>query len=517
VLSASVALLGLRLVLAGVLAWSGLAKVVDRAGFRTALAGFALPAGLAGAAAVVLPVAELVVAAALVPAGPAWWAAAAALVLLLAFTLVLAVTLLRGQRPECHCFGPFFARPISWLTVVRNGILVAAAAVLVAPGPGAPRLGLVAEAGRLSAAALAGLAVAVVLSGVAVTQGWVILQLLRQQGRMLIRLDALEAAQPGRGGAPQPIPSPQNGHAQGRPIGMPAPEFTLPALDGTPTSLRDLLAAGRPLVLAFVHPGCGPCTELLPELGRWRDDHASRVTLAVISTGTARENRKTAARYGSSLVLLQQDEEEISQAYAVTGTPALVTVGINGRISSHVAAGGPAIRALLADLAAGRSPHANGHRTLHQIGSPAGASRIGLPAPPVRLPDLSGNPADLADYLRHPTLLLFWNPACGFCQKMLGDLRGWEAGRTQGAPRLLVISTGTPEANQALGLASPVLLDAGFGVGAAFGASGTPSAILLDEHGRTASEVAVGAVAVFALAGHAATRQDMRPALTGEV
>jgi uncharacterized membrane protein YphA (DoxX/SURF4 family) len=32
VLSASVALLGLRLVLAGVLAWSGLAKVVDRAG-----------------------------------------------------------------------------------------------------------------------------------------------------------------------------------------------------------------------------------------------------------------------------------------------------------------------------------------------------------------------------------------------------------------------------------------------------------------------------------------------------
>jgi peroxiredoxin/uncharacterized membrane protein YphA (DoxX/SURF4 family) len=510
VLGASVVLLGLRLVLAAVLAWSGLAKLADRAGFRTALAGFALPAGLAGAAAVVLPIAEVAVAAALVPAVSAWWAAAGALVLLLAFTLVLVVTLVRGRRPDCHCFGTFSARPISWLTVVRNGILVAAAAVLVAQGPGAPRLGLVAEAGRLSAAALAGLAVAVVLSGVAVAQGWVIVQLLRQQGRMLIRLDALEARQP------MPVPSQPNGHARGLAIGIPAPEFTLPALDGTATSLRDLLAAGRPVVLAFVHPGCGPCTELLPELGRWRDDHASRVTLAVISTGTAKENRKITARYGSGFVLLQQDQE-VSQAYAVSGTPALVAVGAGGRISSHTAAGGPAIRTVLADLAAGRSPHANGHGTLHQIGSPAGASRIGVPAPPVRLPDLSGNLADLADYRGHPTLLLFWNPACGFCQKILGDLQRWEAGRTQDAPQLLVISTGTPEANQALGLACPVLLDAGFSTGAAFGASGTPSAILIDEQGRIASETAVGAVAVFALAGPAVTSHDMSPALSGEV
>ena len=466
-------------------------------------------------------------AAALVPAISAWWAAVAALFLLLAFTLVLVASLVRGRRPECHCFGVFSARAISWRTVARNGILVAAAAALVAPGPGAPRLGPVAEAGRLSAAALAGLAAAVVLSGIAVAQGWLIVHLLRQQGRMLIRLDALEAAQPGRGGPsqPMPVPSQPNGHARGLAIGIPAPEFTLPALDGTATSLRDLLSAGRPVVLAFADPRCGPCTELLPELGRWRGEHATRMSLVLISTGTVQANRATAARYGSGLVLLQQDRE-VSQAYAVNGTPALVAVGADGRISSHMAAGAPAIRALLADLAAGPtppelaagpSPHANGHGTLHQIGSPAGASRIGVPAPQVRLPDLSGNLVDLADYRGHQTLLLFWNPACGFCQKILGDLQRWEAGRTQDAPPLLVISTGTPEANQALGLAAPVLLDAGFSTGSAFGARGTPSAVLIDERGRIASEIAVGAVAVFALAGHAATRQHVSPALAGEV
>ena len=98
---------------------------------------------------------------------------------------------------------------------------------------------------------------------------------------------------------------------------------------------------------------------------------------------------------------------------------------------------------------------------------------------------------------------------------MLGDLQRWEAGRTQEAPQLLVVSTGTPEANQALGLASSVLLDTGFNTGTAFGASGTPSAVLIDKDGRIASELAVGAPGVLALAGHTAIHRDASPLLPG--
>ncbi len=99
------------------------------------------------------------------------------------------------------------------------------------------------------------------------------------------------------------------------------------------------------------------------------------------------------------------------------------------------------------------------------------------------------------------TLLLFWNPGCGFCKRMQDDLKAWEENPPTDAPRLLVVSTGTVEANAEMGLRAPVLLDRGFATGGAFGAGGTPSAVLIDAEGKIASEVAVGGPAVLELAG----------------
>lgn len=74
------------------------------------------------------------------------------------------------------------------------------------------------------------------------------------------------------------------------------------------------------------------------------------------------------------------------------------------------------------------------------------------------LPNRSGETVSLQEFQGERTLALFWNPECGFCKHMLDDLRAWEANPPDGA-RLLVISTGTVEANQAMGLRSRVLLD----------------------------------------------------------
>ncbi len=52
-----------------------------------------------------------------------------------------------------------------------------------------------------------------------------------------------------------------------------------------------------------------------------------------------------------------------------------------------------------------------------------------------------------------------------------------------------------------MGLRSPVVLDDEFLVGWAFGASGTPSAVLIDAEGNVASKVVAGASEVFKLAG----------------
>jgi hypothetical protein len=113
---------------------------------------------------------------------------------------------------------------------------------------------------------------------------------------------------------------------------------------------------------------------------------------------------------------------------------------------------------------------------------------------------LSGKRIALADLQGTSTLVLFWNPDCGFCQRMLTELKSWERRRPAGSPQLLLVSTGTIEANRAMGLSSPVLFDPDGVAMRDFGASGTPVAILVDDEGRIASALATGEHEVMSLA-----------------
>jgi uncharacterized membrane protein YphA (DoxX/SURF4 family) len=123
-----------RLLLAAVLTVAGLAKLVDRAGSRRALAEFGIPATLVSPLAILLPLAELVVAVALIPAATVWWGALGALGLLVVFTLGIGINLAQGRRPDCHCFGQLHSEPVGWPTLARNGLLLAVAG-FVACGP----------------------------------------------------------------------------------------------------------------------------------------------------------------------------------------------------------------------------------------------------------------------------------------------------------------------------------------------------------------------------------------------
>ena len=104
-------LLVARLLLTGVFAMAALAKLVDRAGSRRALIDFGVPAALAPPLAVLLPLAEFAIAAALVSVASAWWGALGALTLLFLFTAVIGVHLARGRNPNCGCFGRLFSAP----------------------------------------------------------------------------------------------------------------------------------------------------------------------------------------------------------------------------------------------------------------------------------------------------------------------------------------------------------------------------------------------------------------------
>ena len=72
-----VALLVARVLLVAVFGVAGVTKLADRAGSKQALVDFGVPASLAAPLGVLLPLAELAVAAALIPTSTAWCSLAA--------------------------------------------------------------------------------------------------------------------------------------------------------------------------------------------------------------------------------------------------------------------------------------------------------------------------------------------------------------------------------------------------------------------------------------------------------
>jgi peroxiredoxin len=271
-------------------------------------------------------------------------------------------------------------------------------------------------------------------------------------------------------------------------------------------------------MLLFTDPGCGPCNAMLPEVGSWQEEHAQKLTLALISRGEVEENKTKASEHGLRSVLLQKDWE-VSESYEVRGTPSAVLISADGKVASPVAGGEEGIRSLLSYAVGERAQLPMQPHQPQTAGQPcpncgkvhaaaptlAAAQPVGEEAPEVKLPDLEGYTVELADFRGEQILVLFWNPGCGFCQQMLSDLREWEENRPEEAPKLLVVSAGTQEANREQCLSSTVVLDQNFAVGRAFGASGTPSAVLVDAQGKVASDIAVGAPAVLELAGASRT------------
>ena len=74
---------------------------------------------------VLVPLAEIAFAVLLVGG---WWfdqTIAASLILLVSFTILLLVRLRDPERLPCSCFGATSQRPMSWLDVARNAILMA--------------------------------------------------------------------------------------------------------------------------------------------------------------------------------------------------------------------------------------------------------------------------------------------------------------------------------------------------------------------------------------------------------
>jgi uncharacterized membrane protein YphA (DoxX/SURF4 family)/thiol-disulfide isomerase/thioredoxin len=330
-------LLSVRCVLAAVFLVAGIGKLLDLEGSRRALEEFGAPARVSRLGGVALPAAELAVALALLIQPSGRWGALAALLLLLVFAGGVARAMLRGQAPDCHCFGQIHSEPAGRSTLIRNSLLAAAAALVVVAGAGPSVNGGLASLHGAEIALVAVSVLAAVLV-VAVAQLWSDRRRLARELRAAITARA----------------------APGLPRGTWAPDFELTSVRGTERSLADLLARPpteqpRSAVLVFVSTGCGACLELLPLLGRWQDSLSERLALPAIFAGERKEVERQCAEHELSLALAQE-ENEAFERYRLRATPSAVLVGIDGIIAGAPAEGVPAIEALIRTAVAEARP-----------------------------------------------------------------------------------------------------------------------------------------------------------------
>jgi len=385
------------------------------------------------------------------------------------------------------------------------------------------------------------LAFGIVLASLAILTGcWLGWQLLRQNGRILLRLDALEQRleELGFGGDDEP---------KGLPVGSEAPAFELADLAGERKSLGQY--RGQPLLLLFFNPACGFCRELIPKLAmHLSEGQALRVPdnltvqadqglvepgppgdgidrkprLLIITTGDGEKNRQLFVEHKVSCPVLLQKDSEVATAYRALGTPSGYLMSPHGEIASSLAMGTEALLALVTANAEGRVPKSEEDQSPLTSAAPEGNGRAnrfgnrslayskikrdglkaGTPAPDFRLPRLDGKvDLSLSELRGKRVLLVFSSPHCGPCNALAPELEKFH--RDHPGLEVLMISKGEPEENRAKvkehGLTFPVVLQQNWEISRLYAMFATPIAYLIDEEGVIISDVAVGAEAILAL------------------
>jgi peroxiredoxin len=351
--------------------------------------------------------------------------------------------------------------------------------------------------------------------------GWLVFQLVRQNGRILLNLDVLQQQlQLVAGRTHDSSPPP------GLPVGQLAPDFQLPDLTGQLHQLSDY--RGRRVLLIFSNPQCGFCVRMFPDLAALpADGDNGRPALVVVSTGDAERNRQLTEEHRIRCPVLLQKETEISNHYQVSGTPMGYLIDEDGNIASEQTVGSEALLQLAEESGPqtngqnnGSAHAANGHPSAKGKASRTEGDglKAGTQAPGFRLPRLDGGDLALEDYRGRRVLLVFSDPEGGTCVELATGLQ--ELSRHRPDVQVVMVSRRHPDLNREkvgrLGLTFPVVLQEQMDVSRLYAKFATPIAYLIDEHGVIADDVAVGVEPILALlSGAALPIEDRAEALPG--
>jgi peroxiredoxin len=359
---------------------------------------------------------------------------------------------------------------------------------------------------------------------------WLGYQIVRQNGRILLRLESIEKRLAmGNAG--------QRHEARGLSVGTLAPDFELPDLGGRRRKLSSF--RGQDVLLIFFNPKCGFCTKMAADLAALPPEAAGgRAIPLVVTTGNADENRQFVEQHGIRCLALLQKQGEVATQYRAQGTPMGYRIDASGRIASELTVGAEALLLLAAasnpvsrrNQASAKDAHGTPRNpSAHKDKQPdpsLARSRLnrsglkaGAVAPEFRLPLVEGGELALNDLRGKRLLLVFSDPNCGPCDELAPRLQELHLERLDF--QVLVISRHDVEATRAkaadLGLSFPIVMQRQWEISLKYGMFATPIGYLIDEQGTIVRDVAVGVEPILALAEEAAgAHAGVEPFRNGE-
>jgi peroxiredoxin len=349
--------------------------------------------------------------------------------------------------------------------------------------------------------------------------GWLGWQLLRQNGRLLVRLKELEKRL-------DTLEFGEDHQPTGLVVGSEALAFELTDLAGEPRSLAQF--RGQPLLLIFFNPACGFCRELLPKLKQNAESRKQKAeidpeqpVLLFISTGDKEANRSLFEEHTLACPVLLQKEAEVAEVYQANGTPSGYLISADGKIASGRAMGGEALlellqgknrkqkaeidKSLVTSAATGNGEERAdrfSNRSLARSKIKRDGLRAGTVAPNFRLPRLDGRgELSLSELRGRQVLLVFSSPRCGPCNALAPQLE--EFHRANAELEIVMISKGEPKENRAKvkehGLTFQIVLQQQWEISRRYAMFATPIAYLIDEAGVIVHDVAGGPDAILGL------------------
>jgi peroxiredoxin len=255
---------------------------------------------------------------------------------------------------------------------------------------------------------------------------------------------------------------------------------------------------------------------MLPELAAIQTNRGLDASIPLlVTTGSPEENRRLIDESGIRCPVALQEDREVARLYGVHATPAGYLIDEGGAPLGPLAVGAEELLALargdvvqVARRVGGRSdgrPKNGRERVTIWSASERAVRRsvsLGSPAPDFRLPRLDGEELSLSECRGRQTLLVFSDPDCEPCDRLLPELERLHR-RAAGA-QILVVSRGDPELNRRkaakLGLTFPVLLQHRWDVSRQYGMCAAPIGYLISDEGDLVAGPAEGAHGILDLA-----------------